>query len=115
MAFVAQDAHNLGGECLIQEPNDGFSIGTVARGHSPLFDVLTRTSPQSLDIGNKWLVRHARSFLAKRMRQPSGERVALGQEECQKFVGLDGLSPSLVRQGYTPCLVYLHQQEALYN
>jgi hypothetical protein len=55
---VSQYADDLRGQRFIQQFDDGFSIRFVARRDRSIFDMLTRTITQSLDVGEKGLRFH---------------------------------------------------------
>jgi hypothetical protein len=55
--LVAQDAHDLGGQRLVQDLHDGLAVGLVAFRDGTVLDVLARPLPQRLDVGEE-LVGH---------------------------------------------------------
>src|SRR5262249_43680933 len=55
MALVAQDAHDLGGERLVQQLHHRVAVGLVAGRHGAARDVLSGPAAQLLDIGQERL------------------------------------------------------------
>ena len=50
VALVAQHAHQLGGEGLVEQADDGVAVGLVGLGHGAVLDVLSGPLAQRLDV-----------------------------------------------------------------
>ena len=53
VALVAQHAHELGGEHLVEHLDHPFPVGAVGLGDGALVDVLARPAPQLVDVGQE--------------------------------------------------------------
>src|SRR6266545_3259334 len=84
LIMSTSDAPPIYSEWLRVMSPSGEKFG-VPRSHCSLFNVLTRTRTQGLNIGHKWLVCHAFAFHDKRMRQPSEDKVALRRRGVKTF------------------------------
>src|SRR5712692_9258495 len=58
MALVAQHANNLRRQSFVQQLHDRLSIRPISFSDRALFDVLARAFAQSLDVSQKWFLRH---------------------------------------------------------
>jgi hypothetical protein len=60
VTLVTQDAHQFGGQGLVQHVENPFEVSAVGVGYGPLFHVLPRTRTQSLHVSQKFL--HGSTF-----------------------------------------------------
>ena len=54
--LVAQNARQLGGQCLVQQFDHGRAVGLVTGGDGAVIDVPAGAGAQGLDVGEKGLV-----------------------------------------------------------
>src|SRR6185369_10643626 len=58
MTPVPEHTNDLGCERFVQKFDYGFAVRTITRCDSTILDVLSGAFAQSLDISEKWLIRH---------------------------------------------------------
>src|SRR5229473_1979383 len=59
MAFVAQDANNLGRQRFVEQLYDSLTVGLVSFGYRAIFDVLACPFAESFDVGQKRFISHS--------------------------------------------------------
>src|SRR5215212_4091787 len=58
MTAVSKRTNDLGRERFVQKFDYGFAVRAIAFSDSTILDVLSGAFAQSLDISEKWLIRH---------------------------------------------------------
>jgi hypothetical protein len=77
VVLVAQHAHQLGGQGVVEQLDDGFAIGAVASGHGAAVDVLTRALADVLEVADERLgLDHGLLLRLGRRRQLQAVRCA---------------------------------------